>query len=698
MFDIKKENIDLKYALLLIVIAYTFSIAIRMIWVYQFSGADSFYWNNQLMINTNDGYIWGSSALHELTNEFENNSRIVDMFKYGTVFFTYLAVKILPFSLDTIMLYMPAVISSLVVIPIILIARLYNLTLWGFFAALIGSIAWSYYNRTMIGYYDTDMFSAMAPMVILYFLIKTIEDESLNNALFSSLSILVYPFLYDAGLSIVYAIGLLYMAYMIAFHKKEYFTYQSIILISVALMGIAWFIKLAIIFGLYFLFKNREFPLKQLIIVSIISVIVFLISGNVVSIILAKIIGYTVRGNENEGLKFFQVAQTVREAGKIPFEVMANRISGSSLGVIISLIGYGLLVLKHRPFILALPLIGIGVFSLFGGLRFTVYAVPVAAMSSVYLFYVLASFTQSNIRRYALVITLTAFMLYPNIKHIVEYKVPTVFNKSEVQILDKLKSVSSTKDYTIAWWDYGYPLWYYTNTNTLIDGGKHNHDNFIVSQILTADSQRQAANLARLSIETYVSSEYKIVADEIFKNKMQEQINPNIMLDELMLSDFKLPQKTRDIYLYLPNRMLNILPTVSLFSNLDLMTGEAKERPLFFISRNFKDTGTTINLGSGLTILKNQGKIEIGKNLVSINNFVVTAYDNKGKFTKNIQKLNPNSNINVIYMKNYNQFLVLDKKMYNSLFIQLFVLEEYDGSFFEPVILNPLAKVYKLKV
>ena len=56
---------------------------------------------------------------------------------------------------------MPAIISSLVVIPIILIARLYNQTLWGFFAALLGSIAWSYYNRTMAGYYDTDMFSAI---------------------------------------------------------------------------------------------------------------------------------------------------------------------------------------------------------------------------------------------------------------------------------------------------------------------------------------------------------------------------------------------------------------------------------------------------------------------------------------------------------------------------------------------------------
>lgn len=700
MFKIKEENITIKSLLGLMAIAYLFSIAIRMIWVYQFNGFDQFMWNDQLMINTNDGYIWGTSVLHELTNEFENNSRIVDMYKYGTVFFTYFVAKILPFSLDTIMLYMPAVISSIVVVPIILIARLYKLTLWGFFAALLGSIAWSYYNRTMIGYYDTDMFSAMAPMFILFFLMKTIEDESLNNAIYSALAILVYPFLYDAGLSIVYAIGLLYMAYMIVFHKKEEFTYQSIILISIALMGISWFIKLALIFGLFFLFKNRSFPLKVLVVSSIATVITFFITGNVLSIVLAKLFVYTVTGtgSESVGLKFFQVAQTVREAGKIPFETMANRISGSQLGVIIALIGYVFLVIKHRPFILALPLIGIGVFSLWGGLRFTVYAVPIAAMSSIFLFYVLTSYIQDIKIKYIVISAMTLGMLYPNITHIIGYKVPTVFNKTEVEVLDKLKSVSDTKDYTLAWWDYGYPIWYYSNTNTLIDGGKHSHDNFIISQILTTTSQTQAANLARLSVETYVDSGYKVVADTIFKNKQEDQVDPNFLLEELELSDYILPEKTRDVFLYLPNRMMGILPTVSLFSNLDLITGSKKPRPLFFQSRNFQETKEGISLGSGVYLHNRKGQVQIGKNFININNFVVTQYDKNGVLEKNIQTIDRSSSINVIFMKNYNTFLVLDNNMFNSTYIQLFALENYNKELFEPIILNPHAKVYKLKI
>jgi dolichyl-diphosphooligosaccharide--protein glycosyltransferase/undecaprenyl-diphosphooligosaccharide--protein glycosyltransferase len=150
---------------------------------------------------------------------------------------------------------------------------------------------------------------------------------------------------------------------MVLFHRKKEFTYQSIILIAVALMGIPWLIKLVAIFGLYYLFKNRNFSIKELFIVSSVIVIVFIMTGNVFGLILGKIAGYTIVGTESEGLHFFGVAQTVREAGKIPFETMANRISGSSVGVIISLIGYILLVIRYRPFILALPLIGIGVFS-----------------------------------------------------------------------------------------------------------------------------------------------------------------------------------------------------------------------------------------------------------------------------------------------------------------------------------------------
>ena len=203
------------------------------------------------------------------------------MWANGIIFFTVLFAKITPFSFGNSYLYMPTVISSLVVIPIILISRLYNQSIWGFFAAFLGSIAWSYYNRTMIGYYDTDMFSAMAPMFILYFLMKSTMDFTPRSALYAALAIAIYPFLYDAGASIVYAMGILYAVYMMFYHRNEDTTYMSIILVFFALVPFPfaapfnYLIKIAIVIALYFILQKSSIEQKKLMIISVILFLLF---------------------------------------------------------------------------------------------------------------------------------------------------------------------------------------------------------------------------------------------------------------------------------------------------------------------------------------------------------------------------------------------------------------------------------------
>ncbi len=698
--DLPKEDISTRQLIGLIVFAYLFSFAIRLIWVYQFADFAPFHHNGQLMINTNDGYFFASGAQQALMGLHEPNPRVPSWLDYGVTFFTVLLTKITPFSLETVTLYMPSIISSLVVIPMILIARLFGATLWGFFAALLGSIAWSYYNRTMTGYYDSDMFAAMAPMFVLYFFIASVKNFTLKSALYAAIMIVIYPFLYDQGRAVVFAMSLLYFIYLVVYHRNEELTYKAIILVSLSTLPFYWFLpspfsyiaNIALLLVAYGFLQKLTLEKRVLYIVTLISIIAFLYFGNVFSLVLGKVTYYLSRGEDAVGLHFFQVNQTVREAGKIPFSVMANRISGSTIGVIVSLIGYLLLVVRYRPFILALPLIGIGVFSLWGGLRFTVFAVPVAALSAVYLFYVLANFSDKKIFRYGMISLLTALMIYPNIVHIIQYKVPTVFNDQEVKVLEKLDKIASDKDYTLTWWDYGYPIWYYSDTNTLIDGGKHGHDNYIISKMLTTDSQVQAANLARLAVETYVKSGYKKVSDTLFKEK-----NPNDLLDALENPDYKLPLKTRDIYLYLPQRLLNIFPTVGLFSNLDLVTGAKKPQPFFYAAGRFHDLGTKLNLGNSIVLDKQTSTLSLGNQKTRLKRFVVVGYDQNGKMVKNVQNIDPDAPLSIIFMRSYNTFLVLDEKMYNSLYIQLFVLGDYDKDLFEPVIDSPYAKVYKLK-
>ncbi len=682
--------------------AYIFSIACRYIWVYQFNGYASFHWHGQLMINTNDGYYFATVVKHLLYGTNPDNQLLqtaIDTYP-GTVYSVYYLTKFLPFSLDTIILYMPAFVSSLIVIPIILIMRLYKLTFVGFLAALLASITWSFYNRTMTGYFDTDMFALVFPVFILYFVMKFVKDDKLLTMLIASIITAFYVVFYPQGYAAISAIFVTFIVYGLVFVKDKKQFYLSLVFMSIALIKIMLVLKLVLLVAFYFVSKQELIRKdKNPLYIAIASVLFFILAGDGYGLIMSKIGWYTKTGTDAGVLHFYDVAQTIREAGKISFDTFANRISGSVVSFIIALAGYILLVFKKKEFLLFIPLIGIGFFAYIGGLRFTVYAIPAMAIGAVYLaYFIIERIVAKDKAKYALLTLATVAFLYPNIRHIIAYKVPTVFNQEEVKILDKLKNIATPKDYTLTWWDYGYPIWYYSDTNTLIDGGKHHADNFIISQILTTDSQMQAANLARTSVEKYVKKQlaYTPVADYIFEHN-GTALDANDVLDEMRLDDYKLPKKTRDIYLYLPNRMLNIFPTVAVFSNLDLNTGNKEANHFFFVSRNFKQVGNKLMLGHGVSFLNNTGELLLGNRKIPIKHFSVVSYSKQGKLQKQDQILDYNSRLNMIYMKSYNTILVLDDKMYNSVFIQLFVFENYNHELFEPVILNPLVKIYKLK-
>jgi undecaprenyl-diphosphooligosaccharide---protein glycotransferase len=143
---------------------------------------------------------------------------------------------------------------------------------------------------------------------------------------------------------------------------------------------------------------------------------------------------------------------------------------------------------------------------------------------------------------------------------------------------------------------------------------------------------------------------------------------------------------------------MSIFPTITQFSNINLMNGQKLREPFFYMSRGFRETPSSIKLGRGIAIDKVNSTLNIGSKKIPIRRFAKTFYDESMQLHKDIKLLNFTGTLNVIYMSNYNAFLVLDEDTYNSLYIQLMVLEEYDKSLFEKVIFNPNVKVYKLKI
>ena len=716
--SMEKENFiekNLGILLLFMAIAYLFSMGLRMYWPMYFADEATMLYAEQLMINTNDGYYFATGARDIIDGFTASDQQRASALPVspGLVLLTAYATKFTPFSLETVILYLPAFISSLIVIPIILTARLLGNTLLGFLAALLGSIAWSYYNRTMVGYYDTDMFSVFLQFIIFYSFLHIAYKKDLKSILFASFFIFAYPYFYPQGMTIVYAMFILLVIYLMLEYKGLVKTdetddfkegaislYGSVILLSIVLMtALPTTVRVALFFLALALLIKVKLEEKKLLYIALAFFTGYLVFGDIFGVILGRVFSFLDRGLDAEGLHFYQVIQTVREAGAIPFSTMANRISGSQIGVLLSLIGYIVLVIRHKPFIIALPMIGVGVLSLWAGLRFTVYAVPIAALSAIYLFFVLADlFTKDKKIKYTFIGLATAAILYPNITHIIEYKVPTVFNKTEVADLAKLDKIASPEDYTLTWWDYGYPIWFYSNTNTLIDGGKHGHDNYIISQIMQTPSQELAANLGRLAVETYVDSNYSIVSDNIFKNQQEEQLDPNLLLSALEDRDYALPEKTRDIYLYLPYRMLRIFSTVAVFGNLDLTTGKPERKIVFYPVRAVSNNEGLITFGNGIMFDSKKGEITIGQNTKQVKNFIVTQNTQQGNIHIQPHTYHIDGELAVVQMKSYNQFVVMDTQTFNSTFVQMFMLEKYDKDLFELVVSSPYSKTYKLKI
>ena len=113
-------------------------------------------------------------------------------------------------------------VAGVVCVPIVLIGRLYGSHAWGFLAACLAGVTHSYYNRTLAGYYDTDMFSITIPAFALYFLLGASRRKSLNYALAAALTLYLYRFFYASGQAITGALAVAYIGYSFGLVFLEY--------------------------------------------------------------------------------------------------------------------------------------------------------------------------------------------------------------------------------------------------------------------------------------------------------------------------------------------------------------------------------------------------------------------------------------------------------------------------------------------
>ena len=264
----------------MIIIAFLFSFLIRLYWVVWANDYPELFWNDDIMINTNDGYAFAEGARDRLAGFHQPNDLSYINFPLSII--TAWLVKILPFSFERIILYMSAFFSSLIVIPILLISSEFRCIRAGFIGSLIACVANSYYNRTMVGYYDTDMLNIVLAMFILWVLIRSTIKNDKFCFIYIGFFVTFYNWWYPSSFSLNSAMLGAFLIYTIVFQRKRVFNFQVMILMLAALISIPLYLKILLLIAITFAFwKKSDFfaDTKHLTITGGAVLLLFILNG-----------------------------------------------------------------------------------------------------------------------------------------------------------------------------------------------------------------------------------------------------------------------------------------------------------------------------------------------------------------------------------------------------------------------------------
>ncbi len=206
------------------------------------------------------------------------------------------------------------------------------------------------------------------------------------------------------------------------------------------------------------------------------------------------------------GPKYPGITQSIREAKNVAD--WGNFLAGVSITPWVGgLSALGLLAaLALRPALaLMLPLIVLGMLSLFMGVRFAMFGGPAFALGlALGLHWLLkAVLDKTGVRESVFTLAQIVVAGACLVTLTVQYKamnLTPVVAEVHAAALMKLRAVAPGDAQVWTWWDYGYATQYYAERMTPTDGGKHaGRDIYPTALALTTPSYRQSAQVMLLS-------------------------------------------------------------------------------------------------------------------------------------------------------------------------------------------------------
>ncbi len=652
-FKLKFEKTSLNKLLVYMLLAYTFGVLIRLILWNQLIPMESFWIDGDpLPIYSPDAGLYGFYAKELLSGAVYPFDA-----EHMPGYLIYWIVGIFSVNIDWVMFLLPAFLAPLVVVPIILMAEAYYQARLGFFAALIGVIGINFYTRSYLGYMDTDALNLFFPYMAIASFMMALVRRSVSWGVVGVVSLVAFHFWYHSSLAIIASILLMLLLLALFVLRNKIVLAISLLLVIIGLVVVG--------------------PQK-------ISKRVFDYLESNASIVL--------QGKKQE-YHFVNTLNSVAEAQQVENFSVNEDYVGIMPYVILSSFGFILLLLAQPLFLMALPMMALGYMASFTGIRFTMFATPALALGFAGLAFILAQFLakyNKKLRYGSILISLLGVgLMVVNVLNVNSFFTPTAFTRGDVKVLREFALKSKPDDLLVSWWDYGWPLWYYTGrNNTLIDNGRHGADTYLVANLLLSKEKDFTAN----ALEYFGAKQRgnsSILPDLIHKEDIVKRF------EDLKKSRAKVSSK-RNIYFMLHRNMLLTFKTLEDFAYNDLKTGKkTQENSQLYISSLLRPYSkkTPMLYGDTFDFDLRNGMIKSHDGASTQIQGVIIVEKNKVVAAK---RYNPRSPMTLI-IYNKTKAIYLDYRALNSFLIKALLFDQYDKNRFTKVAESDTFKILKLK-
>ncbi len=400
-------------------------------------------------------------------------------YSYLSSVFTAYFSKIFNIDLSTLFLFFPPLLSVLFIIPLMFWIKRFAPIHVFIAGAMLGNFNFIYFDRTVLGRFDTDFLILF--FVFLIILLITLTSETTGKK--------SYIYLIITG---------------IAFNIFMWWYYKPLFAIL---------FSLSLLFGLVLFNKKSK---KEIII----KFIIFFLLINPVTIfeglnITNYIYGYFFKMNDS--VLPINITVSIAELQNLNFKQFVYLTTDNYLTVILAFIGLFLLFMKKFKYMMiALPILLIGLASFKSGMRFIMYISPFLGMGLgfiVYLFFKLISDRYIVLKRPILIFGLifVAFISFPAKRLYNEFRPllsNTLFNDYK-----KLKEITETNSYIWTWWDFGDPIEYLSERGTFVDNQNFNqHKLFFISHFFGLKDENKARNIVAFTTNNH-SRTYENITD-----------------------------------------------------------------------------------------------------------------------------------------------------------------------------------------